>query len=155
MESMYGLTKDFVVVVDEGEWVMAASQQGRIWDGNRHDLHTDLYAFNAVDGANRRLVVKNGGWPSWADDNTVFFHRQSEDGWWSVYKIFFSNDGTTNGNYKNLASLYTRALVAIFGVLMLGVDKLLHQSCLPKAKLNCTFSPIRFFGFPDFSNNYI
>lgn len=124
--SMYGLTKGFVVVVDvdEGEWVMAASQQGRIWDGNRHDLHTDLYAFNAVDGANRRLVVKNGGWPSWADDNTVFFHRQSEDGWWSVYKTFFSHDATANGNCIFSAP----APVAILGSLILGVYKVLPQA---------------------------
>ena len=134
VQSMYGLTKDFVVV-DEGEWVMAASQQGRIWDGNRHDLHTDLYAFNAVDGANRHLVVKNGGWPSWADDNTVFFHRQSEDGWWSVYKIFFSGDSATNGKYINLGPLYTRALVAILGSLCLDLTSFYTKVVYPKLNL--------------------
>jgi len=73
-------------VSPSGEWVMAASAGERGWQGEIHDLETDLYVFRASDGSGRRLVVKHGGWPSWADDNTVFFHRQAEDGWWSVYR---------------------------------------------------------------------
>lgn len=74
-------------VSPSGEWVMVASEGERGWQGEIRDLETDLYVFRASDGSDRRLVVKHGGWPSWADDNTVFFHRQAEDGWWSVYRV--------------------------------------------------------------------
>jgi hypothetical protein len=70
-----------------GEWVMVASTQGREWDGEIGELNLGLYVFKAEDGSQRRLVVQNGGWPSWADSSTVFFHRVAQDGWWSIYKI--------------------------------------------------------------------
>lgn len=38
-------------------------------------------------------VVEHGGWPCWVDDNTLFFHRRGEDGWWSVYRATFPVSG--------------------------------------------------------------
>ncbi|KAH7290335.1 hypothetical protein KP509_30G043000 [Ceratopteris richardii] len=70
-----------------GKWITVASYEGRGWQGDIHDLHTSIFVFNAEDGSQRRLVAKNGGWPTWADDDTIYFHRKSEDGWWSVYKV--------------------------------------------------------------------
>lgn len=69
-----------------GKWIAAASYQDNGWQGEVEDLHTDIYVFNAEDGMQRRMVAKNGGWPTWADDETLYFHRKSDDGWWSVYK---------------------------------------------------------------------
>ncbi|CAK9277895.1 unnamed protein product [Sphagnum jensenii] len=83
----HGVTDYSPSVSPSGKWVIVATNHGRGWNGNRHDLGTDLYLSSAVDGSNRHLVVKNGGWPSWADETTVFFHRQAEDGWWSIYKV--------------------------------------------------------------------
>ena len=80
-----------------GEWVMVASSQGRGWNGDIHDLHTDLYVSDVSDGSNRCLVVENGGWPTWADDRTVYFHRQAKDGWWSIYQLTFSHNVITQG----------------------------------------------------------
>lgn len=70
-----------------GKWVSVASYGGRGWDGEIEDLHTDIWIFNAEDGSQRKLVAKNGGWPTWADERTIFFHRRAEDGWWSIYKV--------------------------------------------------------------------
>ncbi|KAH7290339.1 hypothetical protein KP509_30G043300 [Ceratopteris richardii] len=70
-----------------GDWVAVASYEGRGWQGEIHDLHTNIYVFNAKDGSGRRLVAQNGGWPTWADDGTLYFHRKSDDGWWSIYKL--------------------------------------------------------------------
>eukprot|EP01018_Ginkgo_biloba_P016626 Gb_31671 [translate_table: standard] len=89
-------------VSPSGEWVMVASAGEKGWQGEIHDLETDLYIFRASDGSNRRLVVKHGGWPSWADDYTVFFHRQAEDGWWSIYRATLSNNfllGVSEGGF--------------------------------------------------------
>ncbi|KAL3675665.1 hypothetical protein R1sor_025613 [Riccia sorocarpa] len=32
-------------------------------------------------------LAKKGGWPSWAGESTVYFHRKADDGWWSIFKI--------------------------------------------------------------------
>eukprot|EP00249_Psilotum_nudum_P015736 c25496_g1_i1 orf=117-2390(+) len=93
-------------VSPSGEWVIVASDQKRGWQGEIHDLLTDLYIFKAVDGSQRCLVVEHGGWPSWADDSTFFFHRQGEDGWWSVYKA-------TINNFNSLSSESALESVAI------------------------------------------
>ncbi|XP_059072560.1 uncharacterized protein LOC131056053 [Cryptomeria japonica] len=73
-----------------GELVAVASTGEGGWEGQIRDLETDLYVFRASDGFERRLVAKHGGWPCWADDDTLFFHRQAEDGWWSVYRVSLS-----------------------------------------------------------------
>uniref|UniRef100_A0A0C9S6Z3 TSA: Wollemia nobilis Ref_Wollemi_Transcript_10203_2362 transcribed RNA sequence n=1 Tax=Wollemia nobilis TaxID=56998 RepID=A0A0C9S6Z3_9CONI len=74
-------------VSPSGEWIAVASEGRRGWQGEIHDLETDLYIFRASDGSDRRLLLKHSGWPSWADEETLFFHRQTEDGWWSVYRV--------------------------------------------------------------------
>lgn len=46
---------------------------------------TDLYVMKP-DGSGRRLVVKNGGWPSFAADGaSLFFHRR--DGHWGIWRM--------------------------------------------------------------------
>ncbi|EFJ05147.1 hypothetical protein SELMODRAFT_187603 [Selaginella moellendorffii] len=89
-----GVTDYSPSVSPSGKFVMVASDDGRGWGGEIEELDTDLYSFQAWDGSGRKLVVKNGGWPSWSDDSTVFFHRRAEDGWWSVYKATFSKSFT-------------------------------------------------------------
>ncbi len=54
----------------------------------------DLYVLSAVDGLGQWLVAKDGGWPCWADESTVFFHHQADDGWWSIFEITLSEQGT-------------------------------------------------------------
>ncbi|MCO5602909.1 hypothetical protein L7F22_057049 [Adiantum nelumboides] len=70
-----------------GKWVAVASYEGRGWQGDIEDLHTNIYVFKAEDGSERKLVVEDGGWPTWADDDTLYFHKKSDDGWWSIYKV--------------------------------------------------------------------
>eukprot|EP00249_Psilotum_nudum_P036852 c8877_g1_i1 orf=371-2419(-) len=74
-------------VSPSGKWVAVASYQGRRWGGEVQQLRTDIWIFRSDDGSQRTLAVRNGGWPTWANDDTLFFHRRAEDGWWSVYKI--------------------------------------------------------------------
>uniref|UniRef100_A0A1D1YLT8 Protein TolB n=1 Tax=Anthurium amnicola TaxID=1678845 RepID=A0A1D1YLT8_9ARAE len=73
-------------VSPSGEWTAVASSGERGWTGESQDLRTDLYVFRTRDGSARAKLVGHGGWPSWADDSTLYFHRQSEDGWLSVYR---------------------------------------------------------------------
>ncbi|KAG9457087.1 hypothetical protein H6P81_001595 [Aristolochia fimbriata] len=73
-------------VSPSGEWTAVASSGERGWDGEIDDLKTGIYVFKTRDGSGRRLVAEHGGWPVWADESTIYFHRPSEDGWWSVYR---------------------------------------------------------------------
>lgn len=79
-----------------GKWAMVASYGERDWElGRSLDLSTDLYAFKTEDGSARRIVAEGGGWPTWADENTVYFHKKAEDGWWSIYRLKLSSDPET------------------------------------------------------------
>ncbi|KAJ7562457.1 hypothetical protein O6H91_03G069700 [Diphasiastrum complanatum] len=73
-------------VSPSGEWVIVASDQCRGFHGELCNLNSDLYILKAADGSNRRLLLKDGGWPSWASDSRFFFHRRADDGWWSIYE---------------------------------------------------------------------
>ncbi|GLJ17707.1 hypothetical protein SUGI_0308960 [Cryptomeria japonica] len=84
-----GVTDFSPSISPSGKWLMVASYgKTREWEMKHiEDLQTDLYVFSADDGSNRRMVAEWGGWPSWADENTVYFHRRAEDGWWSIYRL--------------------------------------------------------------------
>ncbi|VAI39876.1 unnamed protein product [Triticum turgidum subsp. durum] len=82
-------------VSPSGDWTAAASPGERGWAGEVQDLRTDVYVFRTSDGSRRTLLVRDGGWPCWADESTLFFHRRDSDGWYSVYraKVEVSDDG--------------------------------------------------------------
>ncbi|XP_027091878.2 uncharacterized protein [Coffea arabica] len=82
----YGVADFSPAVSPSGVWTAVASYGEKGWDGEVEDLGTDIYLFMTRDGASRVKVVEHGGWPSWADDSTFYFHRRCEDGWWSVFK---------------------------------------------------------------------
>ncbi|KAL5993134.1 hypothetical protein ACLOJK_014056 [Asimina triloba] len=73
-------------VSPSGEWTAVVSAGERGWQGEIEDLKADIYVFRTRDGSERVKIVDHGGWPTWYDDRTLFFHRQGDDGWWSVYK---------------------------------------------------------------------
>ncbi|CAM6019112.1 unnamed protein product [Sphagnum balticum] len=75
--------------------VMVASTEGKGWHGEIEALCLDLYVLSAVDGSGQCLVAKDGGWPCWADELTVFFHHQADDGWWSIFQITLSEQGAS------------------------------------------------------------
>ncbi|CAL5224175.1 g6815 [Coccomyxa viridis] len=61
------------------KWLAVASGSGKTGE-------SDVVVMKAKNGSHRRTVAKNGGWPTFAaDGKSLFFHRQSEDGWWSIY----------------------------------------------------------------------
>lgn len=81
------------------------SNEGRGWQREAEALNLDLYVFKAEDGSQRRMVVKNAGWPAWADESTVYFHRLAADGWWSVFKVNVSDTSADQGGISSIASV--------------------------------------------------
>lgn len=76
-------------VSPSGEWTAVASYAEKGWSGDVEELGTDIYVFLTRDGSSRVKLVDHGGWPSWADDSTLYFHRRCEDSWWSVFRASF------------------------------------------------------------------
>ncbi|KAF3780898.1 tolB protein [Nymphaea thermarum] len=76
-------------VSPSGEWTAVASCGKRGWSGEVEELPTDIYLFKTSDGSGRFKLVENGGWPSFSDDSTVYFHRKADDGWWSIFRAAF------------------------------------------------------------------
>ncbi|KAG9459908.1 hypothetical protein H6P81_004416 [Aristolochia fimbriata] len=79
---------DFSPAVSKsGEFVAVASYGQRQWDSSDYtDLKTDIVVFKDSEPARRTVVCRKGGWPTWFGDSTVFFHRQCDDGWWSIFR---------------------------------------------------------------------
>ncbi|KAJ4965458.1 hypothetical protein NE237_017307 [Protea cynaroides] len=67
-------------------WTAVASSGDKGWEGEIAELNTDIYIFRTRDGSERIKLIDHGGWPCWIDDFTLYFHRKTEDGWWSVYR---------------------------------------------------------------------
>ncbi|KFK30736.1 hypothetical protein AALP_AA6G020600 [Arabis alpina] len=81
-------TADFSPAVSKsGELFAIASYGSRSWGGEFHEINTDIVIFKASSPEKRVVVCENGGWPSWSGDSTVFFHRQANDGWWSIFRV--------------------------------------------------------------------
>ena len=59
----------------DGRWLAAATGSGKTGA-------SDIVIMSAEDGSERRVVARNGGWPTFAaDGQSLFFHRQADDGW--------------------------------------------------------------------------
>ncbi|XP_043720719.1 uncharacterized protein LOC122668190 [Telopea speciosissima] len=82
----YGIADFSPSVSPSGVWTAVASSGEKGWDGEVEELNTDIYVFKTRDGSERIKLVDHGGWPCWIDDFTLYFHRRSDDGWWSVYR---------------------------------------------------------------------
>ncbi|KAJ6807793.1 uncharacterized protein M6B38_171825 [Iris pallida] len=62
------------------------------WDGEIEDLKTNIFVMNVTKPSNRKLVVKNGGWPTWGSDAVLFFHRKVGEHW-AVYRLDIGSGG--------------------------------------------------------------
>ncbi|OWM62822.1 uncharacterized protein LOC116213815 [Punica granatum] len=74
-------------ISQSGDLVAVASNGSRQWDGEFHELHTDIVVFRGSEPDKRVTVCEHGGWPTWSGDSVIFFHRQADDGWWSIYRV--------------------------------------------------------------------
>lgn len=90
----YGVADFSPAVSPSGVLTAVASYGKRGWDGEVQELNTDVYIFLTSDGSNRIKVVEHGGWPSWADESTLYFHRRGDDGWWSVFRAIIPSHAT-------------------------------------------------------------
>lgn len=89
----YGIADFSPAASPSGMWTAVASYGEKGWDGEVQDLSTDIYLFLTQDGSKRVKVVEHGGWPTWADESTLYFHRRCEDGWWSIYRAILPKNG--------------------------------------------------------------
>ncbi|MCL7025753.1 hypothetical protein MKW94_025068 [Papaver nudicaule] len=88
-------------VSPSGKKIAVASFEGTGgWDGAIEDQKTDIYVMNVEEPYDRKLVIKNGGWPTWGSDDIIFFHRKddkvipensTETNHWGVYRADISS----------------------------------------------------------------
>jgi len=92
--TLHGIADFSLTVSPSYVYIVVASYRERGWCGEVEELNTDIYIFLTRDGTNWVKVVEHGGWPSWVDESTLYFHRRSvEDNWISVYKATLPNHG--------------------------------------------------------------
>ncbi|KFK44273.1 hypothetical protein AALP_AA1G236600 [Arabis alpina] len=78
--------------------VASFGERGWKWTMAGNEISTDIYVFLTRDGTQRVKVVELGGWPSWVDESTLYFHKKSEDGWISVYRAVLPKTGLVSIN---------------------------------------------------------
>lgn len=83
----YGCVDYSPALSQSGKLIAVASYGSRPWPGEFNDLQTDVVVFPEADPTNRTVVCQHGGWPTWSGDSTIYFHRQADDGWWSIFRI--------------------------------------------------------------------
>ncbi|KAG9151634.1 hypothetical protein Leryth_001943 [Lithospermum erythrorhizon] len=89
---------DFSPSVSEtGKFLAVASYGTRSWGGEFRDLLTDIVVFPVSDTTKRVNVAEHGGWPTWSGDDKIYFHRQSDDGWWSIFRVDLPADFESSG----------------------------------------------------------
>ncbi|KAG6409996.1 hypothetical protein SASPL_128040 [Salvia splendens] len=88
----YGSVDFSPAVSPSGKLIAVASYGDRRWGGEFHDLRTEVVVFSESNPAKRFLVSNHGGWPTWCGDSTLYFHRQSDDGWWSIFRADLPSD---------------------------------------------------------------
>ncbi|GAB2291226.1 hypothetical protein Dimus_025483 [Dionaea muscipula] len=69
---------------------VASFQKKGGWDGEIEDLKTDIFMMNVEKPFERKLLIKNGGWPTWGSDTVIFFHRKVGE-FWGVFRADISN----------------------------------------------------------------
>ncbi|CAL5389416.1 unnamed protein product [Camellia sinensis] len=81
-------------VAPSGTKIAVASFEGKHggWNGEIKDLQTNIFVTNVEEPFNRKLVVRNGGWPTWESDNVIFFHHKNRE-FWGVFRTDL-NSGT-------------------------------------------------------------
>jgi hypothetical protein len=66
-------------VSPSGKMVAVANFKFHRWTGEIERLKTDIVVMNvdrqAQGGLRRRVLIRDGGWPSWGSDGVIFFHR--------------------------------------------------------------------------------
>uniref|UniRef100_A0ACD5XXL8 Uncharacterized protein n=2 Tax=Avena sativa TaxID=4498 RepID=A0ACD5XXL8_AVESA len=59
--------------------VAVANFRWNKWTGEIEHLKTDIVVMNvdrrAQGGLRRKILIRDGGWPTWGSDNVIFFHR--------------------------------------------------------------------------------
>ncbi|XP_057540484.1 uncharacterized protein LOC130818353 [Amaranthus tricolor] len=79
-------------VSPDGKKIAVASFQRKAgWDGEIEDLKTSIFVMNVERPLERKLVVVDGGWPTWGSNNVLFFHRNIEKveivKKWGVFRV--------------------------------------------------------------------
>ena len=83
-------------VSPDGTKLAVASFEGKDggWCGEIEDLQTNIIVINLDDPSERKMVVRDGGWPTWGSNDTLFFHRNIEKvkmaKRWGVFKVNIS-----------------------------------------------------------------
>jgi Tol biopolymer transport system component len=85
----------------KGDWIACASGSGA--SGG-----TDLHVMKP-DGGERKLVVKNGGWPAFAADGaSLYFHRRHSDKW-GIWRVNLDGSGLERVTPEDVEAYTPRA----------------------------------------------
>uniref|UniRef100_A0ACD5XXL3 Uncharacterized protein n=1 Tax=Avena sativa TaxID=4498 RepID=A0ACD5XXL3_AVESA len=111
-------------VSPSGKMVAVANFRGNRWTGEIERLNTDIVVMNvdktAQGGLGRKILVRDGGWPTWGSDGVLFFHRGTDTKLlaatgttktnWGVYRYDIATKETVRVTPENLDAMTPAAI---------------------------------------------
>lgn len=88
------------------------------WCGEIEDLQTNIIVIDLDNMSERKIVVEDGGWPTWGSNDTLYFHRNSKkvkmDKCWGVFQVIMHEgaNSETRVTPENITAITPTAIDA-------------------------------------------
>ncbi|CAD6261420.1 unnamed protein product [Miscanthus lutarioriparius] len=127
-------------VSPSGKKVAMATFRPEGWQGEIEDLQTDIFVMNVERPPMRKRLIKNGGWPSWASEDVIFFHRKVGETWG-----VFRHDVRTNETVRVTPEDFDAVTPAAISETKVAVATIRQKSKFSDVRVEAQYRHIKIF----------
>jgi Tol biopolymer transport system component len=151
-------------VSPSGKMVAVANFRGNKWTGEIERLNTDIAVMNvdktAQGGLGRKILIRDGGWPTWGSDGVLFFHRGTETKLpaatgttktnWGVYRYDIATKKTVRMTPETIDAM-TPAAISETRVAVATIRQTSLQAVMTVQRVDAQYRHVEIFdvGAPD------
>jgi len=127
-------------VSPSGKKVAMATFRPEGWEGEIEDLQTDIFVMNVERPPMRKRLIRNGGWPSWASEDVIFFHRKVGETWG-----VFRHDTRTNETVRVTPEAFDAMTPAAISDTKVAVATIRQKSKFSDVRVEAQYRHIEIF----------
>ncbi|VAI68165.1 unnamed protein product [Triticum turgidum subsp. durum] len=137
-------------VSPSGKMVAVANFRGNKWTGEIERLNTDIAVMNvdktAQGGLRRRILIRDGGWPTWGSDNVIFFHRGTGESPtnWAVFRYDIATKETVRVTPEAIDAM-TPAAISETRVAVAAIRQKSRQAAMTTPREEAQYRHIEIF----------
>ncbi|VAH99983.1 unnamed protein product [Triticum turgidum subsp. durum] len=137
-------------VSPSGKMVAVANFRGNKWTGEIERLNTDIAVMNvdrtAQGGLRRRILIRDGGWPTWGSDNVIFFHRGTGESPtnWAVFRYDMATKETVRVTPEAIDAM-TPAAISETRVAVAAIRQKSRQAAMTTPREEAQYRHIEIF----------